>query len=233
MTSYTQAELDFAQFTSLLISQTMEAIIDSLVDQEKKVAELTSYLQLSEKDFSQKFVSESEVRAQVLALFPHSSDENKSIIDPGCPYHPADKEKKEFPAIHLLTGYIMSEGDWEKSPTKESPYILTQQGYNNICDKLRANISIKHRNSLQNTLKNGIPRVYVDHGRISAKLTLRMEAQERPALNSPLIGTPPAENLLVAQRLLVRPINTRGPEYLALKTDVTSEIEVTFKTIVP
>lgn len=41
----------------------------------------------------------------------------------------------------------------------------------------------------------------------------------------------PLSGRSATRSLVVEPLNLRGPEFLTLKADVTSEIEITFKTI--
>lgn len=203
------SELGFSEFVSKLITDVMDAVISSLLDQEKKVAELKESMFLNPADFAKRYIPEQNIRSEILALFPDvKGTEGKSSVDPGAPYE-ISKEKEE-PPIFDLTGYRLTKGDIEKG---EQGLIITKTGYENIMSAVGERLAKQHQEHLMTLLKNGIPRIYVDNGHILAKLNFKMEEQ------------------MNKMSLRVSPLNTRGPEFLTLKADITSEVEITFKTI--
>ncbi|WP_334110391.1 hypothetical protein [Thermodesulfitimonas autotrophica] len=223
------AELGFAEFTALLITETLEAVIAALLEQEKTVADFEQSLLLPPAEFGRRYLTEEHVRAELLCLFPDPRGrEGKSAVDPGAPYRPPTAEQDEDPPIFARTGYRMAKGDWEKGP--EGFPVISAQGYEKVAGAVREVVALRQQESLRALIARGIPRVYIDHGRVAAKLTFRFE-ERREGKQAPGEIVYPGRPFPV--RLLVQPVNTRGPEFLTLKADVTSEVELTFKTIVP
>ncbi len=220
------SELGFSEFVSLLVTDTLDAVISSLLEQEKRIAQIQQTILSTPSEFGRRYISDEVVRTEILQIFPSKEGKEKSTVDKGSLYFPARGEKKEAPDVFELTGYRMAEGDYQKG-TKA--FVITQEGYENIANAIRERLASHQMESLRVLASRGIPRVYVDHGIIKAKLNFRLEEKEDkttapafPQTLKPIIG-----------RLMIQPINTRGPEFLTLKADVTSEVEITFKTIVP
>lgn len=220
------SELGFSEFVSLLVTDTLDAVISSLLEQEKRIAQIQQTILITPAEFGRRYISDEVVRAEILQIFPSEEGNDKSTVDNGSVYFPARGEKKEAPAVFELTGYSMAEGDYQKG-TKT--FVITQEGYENIANAIRERLASHQMDSLRVLASRGIPRIYIDHGIIKAKLNFRLEEKEDkttaptfPQTLKPTIG-----------RLIIQPINTRGPEFLTLKADVTSEVEITFKTIVP
>lgn len=92
---------------------------------------------------------------------------------------------------------------------------------------LREALAREQRALLQTVLAQGLPRVVVDHGRVSARLVFSMDERSAPAAGAAvaLPGRGPAPHLRVT------PVQVRNPEFLRLQTQVTSEVEITFKTL--
>lgn len=88
---------------------------------------------------------------------------------------------------------------------------------------LRLALAREQRGLLQAVLARGLPRVVVDHGRVSARLMFSLDQQGTATAALP--GARPVP------RLVATPVHTRQPEFLRLSTQVTSEVEITFKTI--
>ena len=78
------------------------------------------------------------------------------------------------------------------------------------------------RSLLKGVLAQGLPRIVVDHGRVSARLMFRLDEQASPAA---VLGQ--ARVL----RLRAMPVQARSPEFLHLQTTITSQVEITFKAV--
>lgn len=89
---------------------------------------------------------------------------------------------------------------------------------------LRLALAREQRGLLQAVLARGLPQVVVDHGRVSARLMFSLD-QPQGAANPALPGARPVP------RLVATPVHTRQPEFLRLSTQVTSEVEISFKTV--
>ncbi len=215
-----QTELGFAEFASTLISETLNAIVSSMLSQEKQVAQLQQQAQLSPEEYAQENLADDLVRAEILRLFPSDTDD-KSAIDAGQPY--SISKTGENPQVYNKTGYKIEKSDISGAGKS----VISTAGYNNIFAAVRVGLAKQHLAVLQTVAARGIPRVYVDNGHITSKLTLRFEAgTSTSSTGSKIAGTG-------IRRLIAQPVNATRPEYLTLKADVLSEVEITFKTVVP
>ncbi len=91
---------------------------------------------------------------------------------------------------------------------------------------VRLALAQTQRGVLQAALGRGLPRILVDHGRVSARLMFSVEED---------VAVAPAASLLTGlgarPRLRVTAVHARGPEFLRLQTQITSEVEITFKSM--
>jgi len=103
-------ELGFAEFVSQLISETLQAIVTSMIQQEKKIREIEELMALDTDIFTERVINDEMVKNEILQIFP-SKEEGKSSVDEGSPYVPENKEEgvKENPPIFSLINYKMSE----------------------------------------------------------------------------------------------------------------------------
>jgi len=220
-------EAGLAEFTALLVGQTLEAVISALVEQERKIRELDEALALAPAQFAERFLAGSALRAEVVRLFPDpEGSPEKSAVDAGAPYTPPKGEGSEAPPVFDRTGYRVEKRDLEKA--SGGGFAFTATGYGRIEAAARGAAAARLQEALSRVRSRGVPRVHVDHGRILAKLTLRLEQGALgPGARAPgaLTAAP------LAARLLVKPVNARSPEFLTLRADVTSEIDITFKTV--
>ncbi|XHH09293.1 MAG: hypothetical protein ACFCUE_01330 [Candidatus Bathyarchaeia archaeon] len=220
-------ELGFAEFASTLISETLNAVVTSILTQEKQAAELEQQALLSAEEYAKENLSDDIIRAEVLRLFPSvTGKEDKSSVDIGEPYT-VSKETGESPAVSQKVGYKIVKTDLTSSQNK---LYFNQAGYNNIYAAVKLALATQHLALLRQVIARGIPRVYVDNGHIKSKLMLRLETQEststKATTGSRIAG-------LGIRKLIAQPVNATKPEFLTLKADVLSEVEITFKTVVP
>lgn len=228
----------FAEFTALLLSETLDAVIDAQLEQEEKVRKLDQARQLTLEQFAQEFISLDDVNGVLAALFP--SDVGIHGVLPGVPYQPETEESEENPPIFQLTGYRMQLGDWNRR-SRETP--ISERGSENIRSHIHLQMASEQRANLLQTLHRGIPRVFVDHGRINAKLLFEMAVvpqQETAGSNdgiraslAPIKATRISRYLQPAlpYRLKVKTLDLRRPEETRLNVNIAGEVEITFKTI--
>jgi hypothetical protein len=214
-------EAGFAEFIALLISGTMESVVTSLYEQEKKVTELEQCCRLSPGEFMQRCMTEDQIRAEVLRYFPDPAGRGGvSAVDKGEPYREKTREESEYPPVFTLTGYEIQEHDLEKCP---SGLCFTKEGQEAITRTVGALAAAQNLAALQTIVSRGIPRVFIDQGKIAAKMMIKVEEGTGSAFPRP--ARPALKNLIV------QPVNTSRPEFLSLKTDIISEVEITFKSI--
>ena len=218
-------EMGFAEFASTLISETLSAVVTSMLNQEEQIAKLQQQSLLSPEQYANENLTDEVVRNEVMQLFP-SSESGKSAVDEGEPYKPG-KETAEYPAIYDKTGYKITKED---ITVKDRKAVITSIGYAHILETTRQALARRQLEVLKTVISRGIPRVYVDNGHITSKMTLRFEAgtatTTADTLGSKISGRGFA-------KVIAQPINASRPEYLTLKADVLSEVGITFKTVIP
>ncbi|PKP58668.1 MAG: hypothetical protein CVT88_06915 [Candidatus Altiarchaeales archaeon HGW-Altiarchaeales-1] len=215
-------ELGFAEFVSQLISETLQAVITSMIQQEKEIRELEEGASLNIDGFAERFITDDVVRNEILRLFP-SDEKGKSSVDPNAPYTPPDKNT-ENPPIYSIIGYRMSKNDFNEG---KGIYIITDDGYKNIYDAVKILLATRYKDVMSNIISRGVPRVVVDHGKINSKISisLRSETTEKKEEKNTMLIKP------FLPVLRVQPINNRSPEFLGLNVNIVGEVEITFKTI--
>ena len=217
-------ELGFAEFASTLISETLNAVVTSILTQEKQAAQLEQQALLSPEEYAKENLTDELIRAEVLRLFPHATKAERSAVDTGEPYS-VGKETEE-PTILKKVGYKMLKVDVSQGQNK---LAINETGYAHIYNAVKLTLAAQHLNLLKAVVARGIPRVYVDNGHISSKLMLRLEAETTTQANT----TGSRISGIGIRRLIAQPVNVNRPEFLSLKADVLSEVEITFKTVVP
>ncbi len=218
-------ELGFAEFASTLISETLTAVVTSILTQERQAAQLEQQALLSPQDYAKENLSDDVVRAEIIKLFPSST--GKSAVDAGEPYTNT-KDAGESPLVFNKIGYSITKADLT---IKDGKTVISPAGYTNVLAATRTTLAIQHLNVLKAVVARGIPRVYVDNGHITSKLTLRFEADTAAATANSMTGSRIAGAGI--RKIIAQPINANRPEYLTLKADVLSEVSITFKTVVP
>lgn len=221
-------EMGFAEFASTLISETLNAVVTSILTQEKQATQLAQQAMLTPEEYASENLTDDLVRAEVLRLFPPAANATASMIDAGQTYSNV-KGAEESPAIFKKIGYRMVRGD----VTIEGKALITATGYAHIFAATRIALAQQHLAILKTVVARGIPRVYVDNGHILSKLTLSFQADTSTATTTSASTTGARIAGIGIRRITAQPVNANRPEYLSLKTDVLSEVEITFKTVIP
>ncbi|MEW5949475.1 MAG: hypothetical protein AB1711_08715 [Thermodesulfobacteriota bacterium] len=225
------AEVGFAEFTGQLITETFQAVVRSLVQQEKEVRDMEQIAALEPADFARLYITEDMLRAEIICLFPSKEGkETESSIDPGSPYTLQDEKQAEDPPVFILTGYRITGKDLEKD--RETGNLkISKVGYAHIKEIIQSMLAASYRDTLLLMFQKGIPRVMIDHGKINTKLSFYltnvMEKGEETKSKLPAAFI----SKLSLPRLTVKPVSNRTPEFLTLKVDVIGEVEITFKTV--
>jgi len=223
-------EVGFADFTSQLIYETFQAVINSILDQEKEIREMERIASLELEEFSRQVISDETLRTEILRLFPskEGQDQVESCIDPGSVYIPQKgEEAAEEPPVSSLTSYKVTRSDIRRDNTIRG-YRITKDGSTRISETVRQRLAMSFKDILLTTLQKGIPRIFVDHGRINTKLSFNLTAQENQT-ESRTTGGLATRSLF--PRLTVKPVNNKSPEFLTLRVNVVGEVDITFKTI--
>jgi hypothetical protein len=206
--------IDFAQFTASLLSQTLDAIISAQLEQEEKVRRLQESAGLSPSLFAAEMITAEDGESEITRLFP--AGQYPQGLLPGAPYIPAGKDRAEDPPVRDRTGYVMTGGDWKSGR-------ITELGHNNILSSVRILLAAARLTGINGMIRRGIPRIMVDHGRINTKLTFQLSSSSDSGSSPLKTGMP--------LRLMVRPADLRRPEVSRLTVNVLGEVDITFKTV--
>lgn len=76
-------ELGFAEFASTLISETLNAVVTSILTQKKQAAQLEQQALLTPEEYAAENLTDDIVKAEVIRLFPSSGVVDKSGVDAG------------------------------------------------------------------------------------------------------------------------------------------------------
>lgn len=258
----TPVSLGFSEFIAKLISDTFDAVIVSMAEQEEKLSELMR-LATSPEEFAQAAITDDEVDELLAVLFP-GDETHQSLVYPGALYQPLGVETLESPPLEKLLGIDLKVRSDYIRKAGEKVFKLTSQGVEKIRVAARAKLAVNRLAALREIVRRGTPRLVVDTGRINAKLTFQvLEGETTMPTNlvekdissgvtlksSPTItGTRLVSGLNLTPlqrysglmrpftssgvRLGIRPADSRDPQLGQIKVNVFSEVEVTFKTII-
>jgi hypothetical protein len=245
-------ELGFAEFVTTLIAETFASVVSAQTDQEQRHAELIAAAEADVETFARTSVDDTAVDAALAQLFPDAEHEHAARID--APYRPADPDAgiTEEPPFEERLGVNLERDDYVLSDNSR----LKPSGVEKIRAAAALRIAAQQQVLLRETMRRGIPRVLVDSGHVTAKLTFSISPTQPAAEPAPPTG---ARNLIVPLeplsrigfirtsrleeighlrpevldrvRLVVRQADERAPETARLRADVFGEVEVTFKTV--
>lgn len=175
--------LTLAEFVGKLISETFKAVISSMVDQVRQQEAIIAGTELELAEFAPQFISDNDVEEHLSALFPCWDDSHAHAIFEGAPYQPARDDLVEKPAIMELTGYMMEKDDYGKNKltkkdVEEIKLTITKKGVKGIKSAVRMNLAEDRQKSLIALMRQGVPRVIVESGRILSKVTFIVNQQE-------------------------------------------------------
>lgn len=211
-----QIELDFSDFAALLITETFDAIVSSLHQQQEKYLEIKNAAALSLTDFINLYVTDDVTTQEMIKLFgPSIKRLGVSAAHEGEPYAAADRNRPDKPGIYAQCGYKMQKGDFKKL---KNEFVITEQGESKITAAVAIVVGRRMQEYFKGLAERGIPRIQVDSGRISARLSVRVEERQNGANG-------------YSQRMVVRPVSATSPEILYKKANLAGEIEIKFRTI--
>ena len=232
--------LGFAEFVAKLIEETFEAIVSSQSEQERRYGEMLQAAELDSEAFAELMVPEVAIAEELSRLLPSDTPGQPHAIHVGASYKPARGRRLEKPAFRSMFGVVLERRDYIVS--RRRGICLKRSAVDRISKAVRLRLATGQQEALRQSLQRGIPRLIIDSGSVSAKLTfqlIRVEDAESPdilptlaAPIRPLSKSPkPISPELNKIRLLVRNANVQAPQENRPQTDVFGEVKVTFKTV--
>ena len=227
----TPTDLGLAEFVSALVSETMDAVGASLVEQEERRAEVLAAVKLDAASFAQEFVLDEELMPLEQALIGGQTP--GSGLEAG----------QRVPAKARLLAFGIHLGPGDVRDGK-----LTTQGVATIRTVLRLSIGERRQAAWRELDAQGLPRVVVDQGRILAKVNIEILDEDegsdgsggrrsggRRASGGKVPGRKQALGAGVTHgrrgvKMKVRPA-PRGEEGEGARADLYGEVEVQFRTV--
>lgn len=167
MEALTPAKPLMTEFIAKLIDETMEAVVASQASQYKRQNEIKEAILLPLSEFSDMYISASETDEEIISVFKGQSiSKDKSFV----------YETWRFELEQLNVELIDGE-DIRKDR-------LTDIGILKIRAAVKITLGSGKQLLLQQMLKQGIPRIQIDSGEITAKLALDVSQKNKPATSS-------------------------------------------------
>lgn len=159
-------DLGFAEFVTTLLSEVVSSIAAAQSDQAQRLAELTAAASLSVEEFAASHVTDAVLDEYLAARFPSSAPDRPHDAVGGAPYRPARGQQREHPPYEEALGVHLTGTDFNADKG-----TLLARGVGKIRDAARRQVAEQQQDVARALLERGVPKVVVDAGRISAKLT--------------------------------------------------------------
>ena len=236
----TPISLGLAEFTAKLIEETYEAVASSQADQECRLGEMVAMAKMDMAAYAEAMVPSGAVALELAALFPTSAPNRAHAIYIDAPYLPARGDQVEAPAIYEALGLKLGRRDYTIS--RKRGVRLKRSAVDRVAKAVRLRLAASQQDALRQSLQQGMPRLMVDSGSVSAKLTfqlLRIEDADDPDIRKMLAvpikplsrGSGLQAPELNGIRLLARSADDRAPQANRLQADVYGEVRITFKAV--
>jgi hypothetical protein len=235
-------ELGLAEFVFQLISETFDAVTGSVIDQSEKVSAVAESANQPLADFAAENVTDAEIDRRLGELFPPKDEQHPHAIYRGAEYTPGDGGQLERPPVRERLGLVVEREHVTKSASKG--VRLSNAGVEAIRRAAGIALAAERQESVRLLVSEGVPRIVVDSGRITSKVTLAIRPTGDPggsATNDPGVATASASFAKgpIAEfasrprfpvRLVVRPADPASPQS-GRAAEVHGEIEIAFKTV--
>ncbi len=224
--------MGFAEFVSQLVAETHQAVTSAQADQARQLDETVKAARLAPDEFGKRFISNAAVEQELGRLFPSRRKGRPHAVIPGGRLVARGAEAAAFLADALGPSPAPTEAKRRKTP---QAVRLTRREVTKIRTAVRLRLATVRLGILKESVSRGMPRVLVDSGKITAKVTFRLhdlaaakpEVRRGPAVPLAPLGAG-AANLRVVVRQ-VDPAEAAGGA--AAPGTAVGEVEITFKTM--
>ena len=219
----TDGEIAITSFTAAMLTQTFEGLIQALVTQRERNAELFRESGLSLEEFIMEYVTAEMARDELEARFG-KTEGGEIPVDAGQPYVPPSPIAEEEPPVYKLCGVELGTGDFVFRRTgrpeegyEVSPFVISATGARRIADAVVSQLASATLEKLRMLVKLGLPEIKVDSGRILTKASFRMDSG--------------AQNSDGTEQMLIRALNMSGPEGFKSRLGMSGEMEIKFSVV--
>ena len=230
-------DLGFAEFAAQVVAELHEGLLVAQNEQESRRAKLAELSSLPIEEFARRFVTNEQVEAELVRLFPPGRGKTNRIRA-GASYVAKTAKHAESPPIQSKLGIQLTPQDLRVRGGRTQ---LTQKGVKSIRDTLRTRLAEPRLKTLRQAATQGIPRLVLDSGHVNVKLIFRLVEIEkvgvRQAKGSVIVQLNTLVNMLKAgspqprYQLVVRQVNEQITPGSPTESTGIGELDLTLKTI--
>src|SRR5437870_2502096 len=181
VTQPTIVSMELAEFVAKIVLDAFDGVQAAMRLQEERQEEMAAAASLDPVEFAQLAVPDEEVNRELARLFPSHDPHQPNGLYVGAPYHPALKEgETESPPFRTLIGIHLERADYIQ-PRRSKDFVLVKTAVDKIRDAVHTRLGAQSQSVLRSTLGRGVPRVLVDSGKVSARLSLTLETATQPS----------------------------------------------------
>ena len=218
----TDGEVAITSFTAAMLTQTFEGLIQALITQCERNAELVRESVLTPEEFAMAHISPEMARDEIEARFGKTTS-GALPVDAGQRYTMPSLDIAEEPPIFKLCGVKLGAGDYvlKHIPSTDGIYnvavTITDTGAQRIADAVVYQLATATLDRLRMLVSLGLPEIKVESGRILTKASFRVDSG--------------AQNSNGTDQVLIRTLNLSGPEGFKSRMGMSGEMEVKFSVV--
>jgi hypothetical protein len=159
-------DLGFTEFVTSLLSEVLRSVVAAQSEQEERRRELLEMVDLSVEEFEARHVTDGDVDAWLAQVLPSSDPDRPHDASRGTPYTAARGSQPESPPYAEVLGVELA----EKMVSEETGRLLAA-GEKLLRATARRMLAERQLQVARDLAAHGVPRVVVDAGRITAKVT--------------------------------------------------------------
>jgi hypothetical protein len=221
----TVVQMELGEFVSKLVLDAFTGVTDALRLQEEQHGEMAAAATLEPLEFANATIPDEEVDRELARLFPSGDSSHPHAVYVGAPFQAAaGANTAEKPAFQAVAGVNLVRADFTKARGTKA-VSLGAAGVKRIREATRLRLGAQAQTVLRAIIGRGIPRVLVDSGRISAKVSLGVQTSTQAPASRAVVAT------RKDARFLVRMVDSLAPQNQQLAVDIMSELEIRFKTV--
>ena len=219
----TGGEIAITAFTASMLLQTFEGLMQALITQCERNAEITRESTLMPGEFAEEYITPEMARDELFIRFGETED-GTSRVDAGQPYTPPGVDTPEDPPIFKICGvefgtddYIRNRPAGKISDGRAFLYKISEKGAQRVADAIVDQLARTTIDKLRMLVRLGLPEIKVESGRILTKASFRVESS--------------TQNSYGTEKMLIRALNLSGPEGFKSRVGMSGEMEVKFSVV--
>ena len=219
------------------MAELQEGLLVAQNEQESRRAKLAELSSLPPEEFARRFVTNEQVEAEMVRLFP-ARRAHSHRIRAGANYVGKTAKHAESPPVQSKLSIHLTPQDLRVRGGRTQ---LSQKGVKTIRAAVRMRLAEPRLKTLRQAATQGIPRLMLDSGRVNVKLIFRIIELEkvgvREAKRSVIVPLNTLVSILKAEspqpryQLIVRQVNEQTTPVSPTDSSAIGELDLTLKTI--